>query len=110
MCRKYDKDQYWTNEYRFIWGRQGDQCHWETPQGDSGRPPCQILLNHSLSALGKLLHRAIRNLMPVVKNHTVLDDRTASFDKTKISGETETIKQVFWQMSINDQMSKSKYK
>lgn len=44
--------------------------------------------------------------MPVVKNHTALDNKTVSFDKTKFSG--ENIKQVFWKTSINDLRPKLK--
>ena len=48
----------------------------------------------------------LKDILPIVKNHTSLDDRTTSFDKTKFAG--ETIKQVFWQTSINDQRLKLK--
>lgn len=46
--------------------------------------------------------------MPVVKNHTAVDDRTDSADKTIFSG--VIIKQVFWQTCINDQRPKLKLK
>lgn len=42
-----------------------------------------ICFNHYLSALEKLIHRSINDLMLVVKNNTTLDiikDRTASVD------------------------------
>ena len=44
--------------------------------------------------------------MPAVKIHTALDERSASVDKTKLSGEIR--KQVFWQTSIYDQRPKLK--
>lgn len=44
--------------------------------------------------------------MPAVRNQGALDDRAASVGKTKFSG--ETIKQVFQQISINDQRQKLK--
>ena len=44
--------------------------------------------------------------MPIVRNHTALDNRTAIEERTKNSG--ETIKQVFWQTSINEQRPKLK--
>ena len=44
--------------------------------------------------------------MPIVRNHTALDDRTAIEERTKNSG--ETIKQVFWQIFINEQRPKLK--
>ena len=37
--------------------------------------------------------KQLKDIMPIVKSHISLDDRTTLFDKTKISG--ETIKQVF---------------
>lgn len=46
--------------------------------------------------------------MPVMENHTALDDRIALENKTKFSG--ETIKQIYWQMSINDQKPNLKIK
>lgn len=44
--------------------------------------------------------------MPIIKkkNHTALDDRAALEDKTKFP--RETIKQIFWQTSINNQRPK----
>ena len=44
--------------------------------------------------------------MLILKNHTAWDDKTVSVDKIKIS--EETIKQVFWHTSINDQRPKLK--
>ena len=37
----------------------------------------------------------LKNLMPIVRNHTSLDDRTAMEERTKKS--IKAIKQVFWQ-------------
>lgn len=56
-------------------------CHQETTLGVSHSPKYQTWFNHSLPALGRLLHKAMKNLMPVVKNHTVLEARIASVDK-----------------------------
>lgn len=44
--------------------------------------------------------------MPIVKNHTALDNRTATEDRTKNSG--ETVKQIFWQTSTYEQTPKLK--
>ena len=44
--------------------------------------------------------------MSIEKNHTALNNRTAIEERTKNSG--ETIKQVFWQTSINEQRPKLK--
>lgn len=57
------------------------------------RPQYQIQFNHSLSTLEKLIHGAIKRLMSTDKNYIAVDDRIATVDKTKFSG--ETIKQVF---------------
>lgn len=46
--------------------------------------------------------------MPDMKNQPTVDERTASVDKTKSS--RETIQQVFYQTSINDQRPKVKIK
>ena len=48
----------------------------------------------------------LKKLMPILRNHTTLDNRTAIEERTINSG--ETIKQVFWQTSINEQRPKLK--
>ena len=54
----------------------------------------------------KLLPRAIKEPNAIVRNYTALDNRTSIKERTKNSG--ETIKQLFWQTSINDQRPKLK--
>ena len=44
------------------------------------------------------------NLLPVIKNHTVLDDGINMEDETKIP--IENRKHIFWQTFINDQRPK----
>lgn len=60
--------------------------------------PCQYL--------GKPSTEQVKNLVPIVKNHTGLGDRIASIDNTKFSG--ENIEQVTWQTFINNQIPKLK--
>ena len=68
-------------------------CHEEMHLEAFCRSLCQIWINHFLSILGKLLHRAIKRFNAVIKCHTSPDDRAAPCDKSKFSG--EIIKQVF---------------
>lgn len=48
----------------------------------------------------------LTNLIPIIRNHAALDDINTIEDRTKISG--ETVKQIFWQTSVNEQRPKLK--
>lgn len=61
-----------------------------TPYWTSNRSQCHIWLNHSLSAWGNLLSEQLKDLIPVIKNHTDLDDRTASLDKIIFKRDNKT--------------------
>lgn len=78
------------------WAVTKSTCHREpicTTMPAIHRPQYQIQFNHSLSTLEKFIHRAIKRLMSTDKNYIAVDDRIATVDKTKVSG--QTIKQVF---------------
>ena len=61
-------------------------CHWETPWGAS--PYVKFSSVISCHHGGNSFPEHLKNLMPIVRNHTALDDRTALKNKTKISEET----------------------
>ena len=44
--------------------------------------------------------------MPIIRNHIAMNDRKDKEERTKNSG--ETIKQIFWQTSMNEQRTKIK--
>ena len=101
LCRRCGKGRHWTNECRTTRDGQGNPL----PSGNSlrvlmpsGLMPLALMPNSVVSHHhgGNFFPEQLKNPMPIGKNHTALDDRTAIEDKRKISG--ETIKQIFWNL------------
>ena len=104
LCGRCDKGRHSTNVGQWEMFKV-ILYHQETPWGASHRPLCQ---SGSVfpAIIEETLPEQLKNLMPIVRNHTAVDNRTTIQEKTKKSG--ETIKKLFLQTSISKQRSKLK--
>ena len=101
-----DKSRHWINECRSTKYMQGNPLLSENAVRALSDPYTKSSSVISCHHRGNSFPKHLKNLMPLVRNHTALNNRMTIKERRKDS--EEIIKQVFWQTSTNEQRQKFK--